>query len=306
MSDKRILVIGGSYFYGRIFCTLASRAGDLGLTLLNRGRYSMTHLPGLTEHRCDRHDPLAIADLPPQDYDAAVDFCAYAPGDVASLLQHLPGSVRRYILISTADVYARSGDGPRAEDAPRLTSAPSGAAGDYAYTKRLLEDELWEACARRGIEPVILRPAFLYGPYNYAPRESWFIEKIVRGEPIPFPSDAAGRFQLVYVKDAAEAILACIRQEQAAGKAYNLSAPEILTYERFVSVLREAADRPFTLRPVTVEGSFREQIPLPFPLTEAESELFDGGKITRELGLLYTPIREGMEKTFRAFRSVYE
>ena len=56
----RVLVIGGSYFLGRIFCTLASRLGDMELTLLNRGRYPMTHLPGLREFRCDRHDPVGL------------------------------------------------------------------------------------------------------------------------------------------------------------------------------------------------------------------------------------------------------
>ena len=49
-----------------------------------------------------------------------------------------------------------------------------------------------------------------------------------------------------------------------------------------------------------------EAIPLPFPLTAEESELFKGDRLTRELGIQYTPFREGLEKTFRSFRSVYE
>ncbi len=304
MSD-RVLVIGGSYFLGRIFCTLASRLGDMELTLINRGRYPMTHLPGLREFRCDRHDPLALASLPAAEYDAVVDLCAYEPGDVSALLEHLPGKAKRYILVSTADVYARSGE-VKDENAPLMTGPGSGAAAEYTWHKRLLETELAEACALHGPETVVLRPAFIYGPYNYAPRESWYIEKVVRGEPLPVPGDAEGRFQLVYVKDAAEAIIACIRQEAVGGQAFNLAAPEVLDYGRFIETLRAVSDRPFTTYSLTVEDSFREGVPLPFPLTAEESELFDGGKITRLLGLEYTPFREGMEKTFRAFRSVYE
>ena len=90
------------------------------------------------------------------------------------------------------------------EDAPLVEGPGIGAAGDYTYKKRLLEAELRAECADRSLSPVILRPAFLYGPYNYAPRESWYIEKVVKGEPLPVPFDGAGQFQTVYVKDAAE------------------------------------------------------------------------------------------------------
>ena len=202
----KVLVVGGSYFLGRIFCTLASRTGEFELTLVNRGRYPMTHLPGLREFRCDRHDPLALEALPGEDYDAVVDFCAYEPGDVRSLLEHLPGTAKRYILLSTADVCARQKGVVPDEDAPLVEGPGTGAAGDYTYKKRLLEAELWAECSKRGLSPVILRPAFLYGPYNYAPRESWYIEKVVKGEPLPVPFDGTGQFLTVYVKDAAEAI----------------------------------------------------------------------------------------------------
>ncbi len=301
-----VLVIGGSYFLGRIFCTLASRLEDTELTLVNRGRYPMTHLPRLTEYRCDRHDAAGLSRLPAAEYDAIVDFCAYSPGDIASLLENLPGTAKRYILLSTADVYARAPGGTKDEASPLLEEPPAGAAGEYTWNKRLLEKELEETCALRGMESVILRPAFIYGPYNYAPRESWYIEKVVRGEPLPVPFDGTGQFQTVYVKDAAEAVIACIRQDAAAGQAFNLSAPEVLDYGSFIETLRTAADRPFSTFFLTVEDSFREGVPLPFPLTAEESELFSGEKITRLLGLTYTPFREGMKKTFIAFRSVYE
>ena len=218
----------------------------------------------------------------------------------------LPGKTKRYILLSTADVYARSSGGPKDEASPLLEEPPAGAAGEYTWNKRLLEEELASACLKHGASPVILRPAFIYGPYNYAPRESWYIEKVVRGEPLPVPFDGTGQFQTVYVKDAAEAVIACIRQDAALGQAFNLAAPEVLDYGGFMEALRQASDRPFSTFFLTVEDSFRENIPLPFPLTAEESELFSGEKIARVLGLQYTPFREGMKKTFIAFRSVYE
>ncbi len=301
-----VLVIGGSYFLGRIFSIFASRREDMELTLVNRGRYSMINYPHITECRADRHDAAGLSRLPEREYDAVVDLCAYTPGDVAALLENLPGSVGRYILISTADVYRRHWSEAADESFPLKTEGEAGSVGEYIHHKCLLEGELQGECAKRGIGPTVLRPAFIYGPFNYAPRESWYVRQIVRGEEIPVPADASARFQMVFVKDAANAILACICHGETAGQAYNLAAPEVLDYPAFMEALKDASDRPFRTRPVTVEEALRENIPLPFPLTAEESELFDGSRLTRELGLEYTPFREGLATTFKAFRSVYE
>lgn len=303
--SKQVLVIGGSYFAGRVFSMLAAREAGYSLTLVNRGRYSMTHLPNVTEYKCDRHDLAGVAALPLGHFDAVVDFCAYEPGDCRGLLEHLSGQFDRYILLSTADVYDRGIRISKDENTPLLTDPPSCDAGAYMYSKMLLEGEARDACAARGAKLTLLRPAFIYGPYNYAPRESWYVEKIVKGVPIPVPEDSDGRFQFVYVKDVANAIIACIEHEPAESSAYNLAGPEVLTYRKYMEMLAEVSDRPFTTVPVTVEQVLRERLPLPFPLTAEEDELYDGGRITRELGLSYTPFREGMEKTYTAFKGVY-
>ena len=54
----KILVIGGSYFAGRVFTMVASNQCEL--TLINRGRYSMSRYPDVQEIRCDRHDAAAL------------------------------------------------------------------------------------------------------------------------------------------------------------------------------------------------------------------------------------------------------
>ena len=175
----KVLVIGGSYFAGRVFTMVASQ--ECELTLLNRGRYSMTRYPGVTEFRCDRHDAAALAALPPAEYDAVVDFCAYAPGEIESLIASLKASFRKYIFISTADVYDRSAPRPWTEQTPLASDFGGGPEAEYLAGKTALDRECRAVCARRGIDSVILRPAFLYGPYNYAPREPWYIRTAVSG-----------------------------------------------------------------------------------------------------------------------------
>ena len=265
----------------------------------------MAHLPHVRELVCDRHDGAALRRLPAEDYDAVVDFCAYGPDDVRELLTALPGKLGRYILLSSADVYERDGDGPRDEYTDLLHRQPIGPAGEYMFGKVMAERTALEFCEVMDLPLTILRPAFIYGPYNYAPRESWFVQQIVRGAAVPVPTDAKAKFQFVYVTDVARAIVACINSEKSVGKAYNLAAPEVLDYPGFVETLRKVSDIPFRTEEITVQQAMEQRIPLPFPLLPEENELFDGSRICRELGLQYTPFAEGMIKAYQGFKSVF-
>lgn len=302
---KRILIIGGTYFLGRVFSILAAREGH-ALTFINRGRFSMKGLEtDVREFRCDRHELVGIKGLElDSDYDAVVDFCAYAPGDIRMLCDALPCRFGQYIYISTADVYERR-PGIKTEEAPLQSEEPADEVGLYTFRKMLLEQELRAAAADGGFSFTILRPAFVFGPYNYAPRESWFIQLILQKHFVYNPTDSTGHFQMVYVKDAAEAILRCIGQEQSRDQIYNLSAPEILNYRIFLDELHQASDVDFEEKGVTVRHALTASIPLPFPLTEEESELFDGSKIVRELGASYTGFSEALGATYRAMRGIY-
>lgn len=316
----KILVIGGSYFYGRVFVMLA--AGEHDVTVVNRGTYSVESL-GARQIRGDRRDRSVWKGIK-EKYDVIVDFCAYEKDDIATVLQNMDQSPKQYVLISTVDVYRRGIKGRKNEDTPLETRVFSGEAGEYIAGKVALEREVREECAGRGIEYTVLRPAVLYGPYNYAPRESMYIQMMVKNGLLPHINDAQGRFQMVYVKDAAEAAVKALLNENAYGRAYNLCEEEEITYDRLYEALRNAAGTEAEgagsgaekrggaaggteikeLR-VTVEEAREKGIPLPFPVTEEETELYDNGRGKRELGLSYTGLLEGMGRTYRAFRAVY-
>lgn len=298
----KILVIGGSYFYGRVFVMLASKEHDV--TVTNRGTYSLTEL-GVKEIRGDRRDESLWKNIR-EDFDVIVDFCAYEKGDIAGVLRNLPGKVSQYIFISTVDVYERGTKGLKGEDTPLETRSFPGEAGSYIAGKVALEREIRDECAQRHMEYTVLRPAILYGPFNYAPRESAYIQMMVQNHVLPHITDASGQFQFVYVKDAAEAILKCLLNEKAYGQAYNLCGEERLTYELFFEALIKAADREVTEILLTCGEASDQGIPLPFPVSEAETELYSNEKSRIELGMCYLDFAEGMTRTYRAFRGVFE
>lgn len=297
----KILVIGGSYFFGRVFVMQAAKEHDI--TVVNRGTYSLAGL-GVAEKKSDRRDE-AFWKSCRDDYDTIVDFCAYEKGDIAKVLRNLEGSVRQYILISTVDVYERGIPGRKREDTPFETRNFPGEAGAYIAGKVALEQELLEECGRKGIETTVLRPAVLYGPYNYAPRESAYIQLMVQNHVLPRVTDASGSFQFVYVKDAAEAVLKCLLNPKSYGQAYNVCPEETVTYDLFLDALGRAADVEYTEIPMTVSQALQQGVPLPFPVAEEESELYSGEKGRKELGFSYISLEEGMGRTYRAFKGVY-
>lgn len=301
MDIMKVLVIGGSYFYGRVFVMQTAKQQEI--TVVNRGTYSMAEL-GAAQIQGDRRDPALWRGLP-GEYDAVVDFCAYEPGDIRCVLDNMPVKPGQYIFISTVDVYRRGTGGYRAEDAAFEERTLPGEAGTYIAGKVALERELRQVCGEREVAWTVLRPGILYGPYNYAPRESAYIQLMVQQQILPRITDADGQFQLVYVKDAAEAIRRCLCNPLTYGQAYNICMGEPVTYGSLADTLLGVCDGSVRELPLSAEQAQRQGIPLPFAVTAQETELYDNGKSLRELGLVYTSLEEGMSRTYRAFKNVY-
>lgn len=301
----KILVIGGSYFLGRVFVMLASEGHEL--TVVNRGSQSLTGFP-VKEIHGDRHDA-GLWEQCGENYDVLVDFCAYREGDIRTVTEHLGGSVKQYIFISTVDVYARGTEAdalvPRGEDFELETVRYPGEAGDYIAGKVALERELCSACETAGIHTTVLRPALIYGPLNYAPREPLFIRMMVQDRFLPVITDAEGKFQMLYVKDGAEAVLKCLLNETAYGQCYNLCGDESVNYRLLAEVLRNVAQERVRTVEFSVLQAQEQGVPLPFPVTAAESRLCVNDKSKQELGIRYSSLEEGMRKTYNAFRGIF-
>jgi nucleoside-diphosphate-sugar epimerase len=297
----KILVIGGSYFLGRVFVMCA--APDHEVTVVNRGTYSVENL-GVKQIKGDRKD-IALWKSITEDYDVVVDFCAYGEGDISTVLSNITGTVGHYIFISTVDVYEHGSFDLKSEGYKFESREIPGETGDYIRGKIALENELKSECATRNIKYTILRPSIIYGPFNYAPRESVYIQLIVQNNLLPHIVETEGKFQLVYVKDVANAILKCITNDKAYDNIYNISGDEILDYDGFYQSLKEVADIKFTEIPMTATTAQSQNLPLPFPLSEMEAEITDNSKGKTDLGIIYTPINDGMARTYNAFKNVF-
>ena len=113
---------------------------------------------------------------------------------------------------------------------------------DYARTKGEAENAVREVFP----EVVILRPSIVFGP------EDDFFNKFaaMASHPVsmvaPFlPAIGGGRTKLqpVYAGDVAEAVLAAVQSEDAAGKTYELGGPRTYTFREIYSFIGKTIDR---------------------------------------------------------------
>lgn len=301
--NKKVLCIGGSYFMGRVFNILASRSGEYEITVLNRGRYEL-NLENVVQIHFDRHNTSMVRGIVPADtYDAIIDFCAYEPGDISGFTSAMLTKTKQYIYISTASVYDPYAPAPVAETAPVASRFGTDENSLYVEKKLKLEDELKQAARYGGFAWTIMRPAFVYGPFNYAPREPMYFQNLLKNAPIPHPTDAAAKFNFVYVKDIAAMLMAAVANDRAYNEIFNLSAPEQLDYDSFLAALEAAHGKKIETIPMTSAEIAEKQIPLPFPLKY--DELYDGSKIERLLGVKYTPFDTAFKETYDIFMRAY-
>ena len=301
---KSILIIGGSYFAGRILVEELLVAKNYQVYVFNRGHVSLK-MKGVVELVGDRLNSQQIqAVIPDKDWHAVVDFCAYDPGDITRLIRFLPGTVRHYILISTTSVYVPFQDSPIGEDFPKLSGPQPelGEFADYGFNKWLAECELIKECSERDIPQTSLRPAIIYGPYNYAPRESWFFDAMDRNETIVLPENDNSLYSFVYAVDLANIIIRCMQNTRVLNRAFNVCSEELISYSRIADVLAELSENSVRFVRKDIETINREQIFLPFP---PDQNLVYCGTVLRDiLEFHYTLFTQGMRDTYAYHRYV--
>lgn len=288
-----ILVIGGSYFLGK--CFVKKVAENNNIVVLNRGSRPLG-MPSVLEVAGDRHDEAALNTLKNRHYDAVVDFCAYSESDISKLFEALSDNFDQYIFISTVDVYERGLNRLLDEDAPLEQRFFEGPEGDYIRGKVILEKELIKCSEKYEKKYTAVRPSFIYGPENYAPREDLYFQWIEKANQIIHPVDATGKFQMVFVEDVAVFLTKAIGNTAAYNQAFNLSPQKMETYETFADALALCYEQEFERVTVTVSTVFEKNLPLPFPLTEAETNYYNGNKALSIIEK-YTELGEGLMKT---------
>jgi UDP-glucuronate 4-epimerase len=126
-------------------------------------------------------------------------------------------SVRRIVLISSAAAYGETGETPVDE------RTPLGATDAYGVSK-ICSERIARAYASHGVDTVILRPCWVYGPRR---RTTCVIKDMIAdalcGQATRLPYGAGFPRQFVHVADVAEAVVAALATSKGVQSAFNIA-----------------------------------------------------------------------------------
>lgn len=238
----KVLVTGGAGFMGSFFVRLLCLLKDFVVVVVDKLTYAgdMARLRDVFDrirfYRVDVTDKQQLEEIfDTERPEFVVHYCAETHVDRSiispdtflitnvvgthNLLQlSLKYGVKKFINISTDEVYGETFDGWFREDSPLRPNSP------YAVSKAS-QDMLGQAYFRTyGLPVVTVRPCNNFGPFQYP--EKFIPASILRlllGEPICLYGDGQNVREWLYVEDSAEGILRVLIDGKP-GEIYNMGS----------------------------------------------------------------------------------
>jgi nucleoside-diphosphate-sugar epimerase len=180
-----------------------------------------------------------LTSLPPRlDYKAKEDPLAptnrlRSEGTRNLLAAAKAAGARRVVVESVAFLYAPEGEWVKDEEAPLFKDAPA----PFGGAVEALTDLERQVTGADGIEGVVLRYGWLYGPSTYFDREGSQTEEALRGR-LPIVGKGTGTFSFIQVEDAAAATVAAV--ERGNPGVYNVVDDEPAPMRDWVPAFAEA------------------------------------------------------------------
>jgi 2'-hydroxyisoflavone reductase len=239
-TEKRILVIGGTHFIGKLLVTELLKAGHEVHILHRKQRQPF----GKRVHNLvgDRNNVASVRKAVGAIrfdvvFDTAYDWERGTSGaEVTETAQIFDGKVSRYIFMSSVSAY---GDGLNHHEGDAL--APDDHPNAYARNKAMSERALFRLHQRTGFPITTLRPPFVYGPGNPFYREAFFWDRFRAGRQVIVPSEGHRLMQFIYVKDLVELALRAMELRSTVGHAFNTANPRAITQHELLMHLARAA-----------------------------------------------------------------
>ena len=305
MSQKKILVLGGTQFVGRVLVEKLSNMPEYDVTLFNRSKTNNELFPDLKRITGDREtdDHIRISE---QNWDVVIDFSGYYPLTFRELLDSLRGKVKKYIFISTISVFdiGRAAGEVIFEghlilectQEKMISRLPDGYGEKKAEMERIL-------LSYDGMEIVMLRPSFIYGRYDWTDRLYYWLWQAANSDEILVPADDK-YFSLTYGEDLAQILIAAI-DKNADSNVYHTITEQKVTLTQVVQMAADILGKSPRLVPITDEqlGEF-EQSHNVLPLHWQMAFEVNGDKCLQDYGIAKTSFRDAIAETLAYGKSI--
>jgi len=312
----KVLIIGGTRRCGPY---LVEELLDKGheVTCYHRGQNKVAFSSRAKHMLGDRRNREAFGkQMGDVDVEAVVDMIAVSQTDVATVAQAFRKRIRRYVCISSYDVYEAYDAAwnhrvslqpvPIPENAPK--KKPS-LLYESDYDKVPVEETVAKAQSEGCFETTILRWPALYGPRDPTPRLWYYVRQALDGrKKIPVPNGGAALFSRGYLQNMAHSIALALENQRAEGEVYNVSDEVIFSVRQTVQIIGEILGHEWEIVPVP-RGFMPRIAPtqgLPFSCDPFDIEphlLLDISKIKAELAYRdLVPARKAMQTTVEWLR----
>lgn len=224
MSNKQILVLGGTGFIGRHLCEQLIRAGHrvtVPTRKLENAR-EIQMLPGLLPIACDVHDAQQLSQAA-AGHDVLINLVAILHGSAAEF-------ERVHVKLVHTIVQACKAAGIKRVIHMSSLGAAEDAPSQYSRSKWRGDQVLLQS----GLDVTLLRPSVVFGAGD---RFLNMFASLQRVFPIMPLACADAQFQPVWVQDVAQAVLAVLAQDKSnAHPVYELVGEQIFTLRQIVQL----------------------------------------------------------------------
>lgn len=238
---EKVLVLGGSYFIGKKIVKVLLDNGYQVYTL-NRGSRNPTD-SRIQCLICDRDYENQMKEaLQGITFDYVIDVSGLNREQSRILVEALPKeTLKKFVFISSSAVY--DVEHYKAPFAERTPLARNRYWRDYGQNKIEAEQYLRKVLLNGSTDLVILRPPYVYGEDNYAQRESFIFDHIVREIPILIPNDGSTYLQFIYTSDLARCIVKLLQSETQSEVILNVGNEQALTIKEWIRCCEQVAGK---------------------------------------------------------------
>ena len=297
----KILVIGGTSFFGKEIVELALDAGH-EVTVFSRGNARPDFWNQIDHINGDRNDAVDFANkLANKQFDVVIDNIAFNRDHVVNTLAALQGSISRYILTSTTAVFIGAGpfDQPLREDDvkydlpenPQLATFPkptgagmvSYATGKIAAEKALMEQQ---------VTYTIIRPHIVVGPEDNHGRMQFFCQRLTDGKPLVLINGGIQSVQFVFSRDLARSYLLALDNTNAVNQVYTIAGNKTYRLVEWVELLASCLGVHPNVIPIPIDVLQKADFTYAEGWVLRGTLTFDVSKAVADLGFQPTPIEK--------------
>ncbi|TMQ57601.1 MAG: dTDP-glucose 4,6-dehydratase [Candidatus Eisenbacteria bacterium] len=267
LTRARFLVTGGAGFIGSNFVRMVrKRFPDSRVTVLDKLTYagnlanleSISGDPGYRFVKGDICDPKAVAEAM-EGCDLVVNFAAETHVDrsierahefvltdtvgVYVLLEEARRvNVRRFVQVSTDEVYGEILDDAATEESPLLARNP------YAASKIGGDRLAYSYYATFGLPTIVTRCSNNYGPYQHPEKLiPLFVTNALQDLPVPVYGSGRNTRDWIHVDDHCAAMLAILQTKDVEGETFNIGAGNEKSVLEITSLILDQLKKPKTL-----------------------------------------------------------